>query len=184
MNLSGIPPLSGFLAKIGLFQAGAEVGTPLAWTVVAGGLLTSLLTLYALAKAWSQAFWRPLAEARAALALTGPGNGDSEEVVRSSTTATIEAVTPVFEEGGLADFEEAGSTLLEEASSEADNVFDEPGRHPLPSLMMAAAAAMTALGVVIALFAGPLFAYTERAATDLSARQAYLTAVLDVEVTR
>jgi multicomponent Na+:H+ antiporter subunit D len=184
MNLSGIPPLSGFLAKVGLFQAGAELGTPLAWTVVAGGILTSLLTLYALAKAWSQAFWRPLAETRATLALAGPGNADSEEVVRSDATSTIEAVTPVFEDGGLPDFEEAGTTLLEEASADTDNAFDEPGRHPLPSVMMGAAAAMTALGMLIALLAGPLFAYTERAATDLLARQAYLTAVLDVEVTR
>ena len=64
MNLSGVPPLSGFLAKIGLIDAGIAVGTPLAWVVVVGGIATSLLTLYALSKVWSQAFWRPLAETR------------------------------------------------------------------------------------------------------------------------
>jgi multicomponent Na+:H+ antiporter subunit D len=112
----------------------------------------------------------------------GPGNGESEEVVRSDTTATIEAVTPVFEEGGLTAFEGAGSTLLDEAGADPED--DESDGHPLPSVMTAAAAAMTALGLVITLAAGPLFAYTERAATDLQSRQPYLTAVLDVEVTR
>ncbi|WP_028709509.1 Na+/H+ antiporter subunit D [Propionicicella superfundia] len=59
MNLSGIPPLSGFIGKLGLLTAGIEVGTPLAWVLVAGSLVTSLLTLYAMAKVWGRAFWGP-----------------------------------------------------------------------------------------------------------------------------
>lgn len=58
MNLAGIPPLSGFLGKVGLMQAGAQVGTPLALTLIVGGIVTSLLTLYALIKAWNKAFWQ------------------------------------------------------------------------------------------------------------------------------
>lgn len=58
MNLAGIPPLSGFLGKVGLLQAGVAVGTPLALTLVVGSVLTSLLTLYALIKAWNKAFWQ------------------------------------------------------------------------------------------------------------------------------
>ena len=57
MNLAGIPPMSGFVGKLGLLQAGAQVGTTLAWVVVAGGVLTSLLTLMAMAKVWNRAFW-------------------------------------------------------------------------------------------------------------------------------
>ena len=57
MNLAGIPPFSGFLGKVGLIQAGVVVGTPLAWALVAGSVVTSLLTLYAMAKAWNRAFW-------------------------------------------------------------------------------------------------------------------------------
>ena len=57
MNLAGIPPLSGFIGKLGLLMSGVEVGTPLAWALVAGSVLTSLLTLYAVAKVWSRAFW-------------------------------------------------------------------------------------------------------------------------------
>ncbi|GAB2980166.1 Na+/H+ antiporter subunit D [Actinotalea caeni] len=62
MNLAGIPPMSGFLGKIGLLQAGAELGTPLAYAGVAAGLLTSLLTLYAIVKAWNRAFWQEAPE--------------------------------------------------------------------------------------------------------------------------
>ena len=58
MNLAGIPPLSGFLGKLGLLQSGVEMGTPLAYALVAGGLVTSLLTLYAMVKAWNKAFWQ------------------------------------------------------------------------------------------------------------------------------
>lgn len=60
LNLAGIPPLSGFVGKVGLLQAGAEQGTVLAYVLVGGGVLTSLLTLYAMAKVWNRAFWRPL----------------------------------------------------------------------------------------------------------------------------
>ncbi|WP_029291878.1 Na+/H+ antiporter subunit D [Cellulomonas sp. HZM] len=59
MNLAGIPPLSGFLGKLGLLEAGVHVGTSLAYTLVVGGVVTSLLTLYALVKAWNKAFWQP-----------------------------------------------------------------------------------------------------------------------------
>jgi multicomponent Na+:H+ antiporter subunit D len=58
MNLGGIPPFSGFLGKAGLLQAGVAVDQPLAYVLVAGGVVTSLLTLYAVAKAWNLAFWR------------------------------------------------------------------------------------------------------------------------------
>lgn len=58
LSLAGIPPFSGFLGKAGLLQAGVADGGPLAWALVAGGLLTSLLTLYAIARVWSLAFWR------------------------------------------------------------------------------------------------------------------------------
>jgi multicomponent Na+:H+ antiporter subunit D len=63
MNLGGIPPFSGFLGKIALFQAGVEVGGWLNYLLIAAGAATSLLTLYALARAWNMAFWRSSAEA-------------------------------------------------------------------------------------------------------------------------
>lgn len=57
LNLAGIPPLSGFIGKLGLLNAGVSAGTPLAWALVVGAVVTSLLTLYAVAKVWNRAFW-------------------------------------------------------------------------------------------------------------------------------
>ncbi|GAB2919639.1 Na+/H+ antiporter subunit D [Micromonospora polyrhachis] len=58
INLAGIPPFSGFLGKVGLLQAGVSAGGVLPWLLVAGGTITSLLTLYAIMKVWNAAFWR------------------------------------------------------------------------------------------------------------------------------
>ena len=62
MNLAGVPPFSGFLGKVGLFEAGIEDGRVLALILVAGGAVTSLLTLYAIIRVWGRAFWRPVPE--------------------------------------------------------------------------------------------------------------------------
>ncbi|MFT4230173.1 MAG: Na+/H+ antiporter subunit D [Microbacterium sp.] len=58
VNLGGLPPFSGFIGKFALFQAAAEVGTPLMIVLMVGGVVTSLLTLYALMRAWNLSFWR------------------------------------------------------------------------------------------------------------------------------
>ena len=63
LNLGGIPPLSGFLGKVMLIQAGAEDGSWLAWTLIGGAVVTSLLTLYAMMNVWSKGFLRDRADA-------------------------------------------------------------------------------------------------------------------------
>jgi multicomponent Na+:H+ antiporter subunit D len=154
MNLSGIPPLSGFLAKIGLLHAGIALGTPLAWLLVVGGIVTSLLTLYALAKVWSQAFWRTLADAPRVAETVAPGRAGSRDVEARTDSARAPAVAV------------------------------HPTTKTLPRTMLGATAAMTAVGLLITVVAGPLFAYTQRAATDLMRRDTYVTSVLPVEVRR
>ncbi|MGP9694395.1 Na+/H+ antiporter subunit D [Brachybacterium sp. AOP25-B2-12] len=62
MNLAGIPPLSGFIGKVGLIEGGIAVGSPAAWILVVASVLTSLLTLYAIAKIWNRAFWQKAPE--------------------------------------------------------------------------------------------------------------------------
>ncbi|WP_273652659.1 Na+/H+ antiporter subunit D [Cellulomonas fimi] len=116
MNLSGIPPLSGFLGKLGLLEAGVQVGTPLAYVLVVGSVVTSLLTLYALVKAWNKAFWQVPEEER------------------------------------------------------------PPVR--LPFGMVGPAAALIVFGLGLTVAAGPLYAYTERAADALTERTPYVEAVL------
>lgn len=56
LSLAGVPPLSGFWAKLLLLQASLEIeGYVLAAAILAVGLVT----LYSMTKIWLQAFWKP-----------------------------------------------------------------------------------------------------------------------------
>ncbi|GAA3747826.1 multicomponent Na+:H+ antiporter subunit D [Spinactinospora alkalitolerans] len=57
LSLAGMPPFSGFIAKVALFEAGIAAGGWLVHTGVAVGVLTSLLTLIAVFRIWTRAFW-------------------------------------------------------------------------------------------------------------------------------
>jgi multicomponent Na+:H+ antiporter subunit D len=71
MSLAGLPPMSGFIAKVALFQAGVEAGGWLVHLGIAAGVLTSLLTLIAIFRIWVRGFWGTpmpdMVEARAQL---------------------------------------------------------------------------------------------------------------------
>jgi multicomponent Na+:H+ antiporter subunit D len=54
-SLAGIPPFSGFFAKLGLIMAGLESGQ---YVIVAVSLAVSMLTLYSMTKIWAEAFWK------------------------------------------------------------------------------------------------------------------------------
>jgi multicomponent Na+:H+ antiporter subunit D len=56
MSLAGIPPLSGFFAKLALVQAGLAIDQVL---IVAVALAVSVLTLFSMLKIWNEAFWKP-----------------------------------------------------------------------------------------------------------------------------
>ncbi|MEZ3182754.1 Na+/H+ antiporter subunit D [Streptomyces pimonensis] len=56
LSLSGIPPLSGFVAKLALLRAGVAQGTPAAYALAGTALLTSLLTLSTMIRVWLAAF--------------------------------------------------------------------------------------------------------------------------------
>ena len=56
MSLAGIPPFSGFLAKLALIEAGLAVDQVLIVLIALG---VSLLTLYSMLKIWYAAFWKP-----------------------------------------------------------------------------------------------------------------------------
>jgi multicomponent Na+:H+ antiporter subunit D len=158
MNLAGIPPLSGFLGKVGLIQAGLEVGTFWAYALVGGGVLTSLLTLYAIAKAWNLAFWRTPEQAHEVL-VSLPETQD--ELVHSGGPAALRLEQ---EDDNQRDLHE----LLEDG--------ELPER--LPRSMTGATAGLVGVSLAITLAAGPLYAYADRAAEDLSSRDPYIGAVL------
>lgn len=56
MSLAGIPPLSGFFAKLTLIRGGLEAER---YAIVIAALVVSLLTLYSMTKIWAEAFWKP-----------------------------------------------------------------------------------------------------------------------------
>lgn len=58
LNLGGIPPFSGFIGKLALFDAASQRADAEAYWLIGIGTLVSLLTLYALARAWGLTFWR------------------------------------------------------------------------------------------------------------------------------
>ncbi|MFT4125869.1 MAG: proton-conducting transporter membrane subunit, partial [Gordonia sp. (in: high G+C Gram-positive bacteria)] len=141
LNLGGIPPFSGFLGKVALIQAGAADGSVPAWLLVGGSVITSLLTLYVIARIWTKGFWRPRADAP---------------------------------EGRLSD--RAPSALIDESSDIAFDDRDDVGRMPIA--MVLPTMAMVAAGLVLTVWAGPMFGFTDRAADDIIDRRNYVGAVL------
>jgi multicomponent Na+:H+ antiporter subunit D len=56
LSLAGVPPLSGFFAKLALVQAGLGIES---YVIVGVALTVSLMTLFSMLKIWSEAFWKP-----------------------------------------------------------------------------------------------------------------------------
>jgi multicomponent Na+:H+ antiporter subunit D len=159
MNLAGIPPFTGFLGKVGLTSAAIELGTPLAYTLGAGGMVTSLLTLYAVTKAWSLAFWRTPEEAHeTAQAMRREGTVDADRQASD--------VTPDD------DNEHDLYQLIQQGAL--------PRRRP--RTMLGATAGLLTVSIALSVLAGPLFGYAERASRDLMERDPYVTAVLPEEL--
>lgn len=61
LSLAGIPPFSGFVAKLALVDAGVAAHE---YLIVAVSLAVSLLTLFSMTKIWSNAFWGTVAAER------------------------------------------------------------------------------------------------------------------------
>lgn len=160
MNLAGIPPLSGFIGKVGLLEAGVIDGGALSYALVAGGVLTSLLTLLAVGKVWGKAFWRPLEQVPARP--DGADEGPDESVHESASDTAAEPA-------------EAPRTTVRTGAA------TEMGQ-PMSRTMVGATAALVAAGLVLTVFGGPLYAYTDRAAVDLREQTPYIEAVFGGEV--
>lgn len=141
LNLGGIPPFSGFIGKVALMEAGAADGSVLAWTLVGGSVVTSLLTLYVVARVWTKAFWRARADAP---------------------------------EGHLSGA--APAVLLDDIEDIEFAERRQVGRMPVSMLVPTGALILVALALTV--FAGPIVAYSERAAEQVLQRDQYISAVL------
>jgi len=96
INLGGLPPFSGFIGKFALFDAAARVGTPLMMVLIVAGIVTSLLTLYALMRAWNLAFWREdddLAETEARVSYLGAAPAAAQQTERRAIPKVMTAAT-------------------------------------------------------------------------------------------
>jgi multicomponent Na+:H+ antiporter subunit D len=175
MNLAGIPPFSGFLGKAGLFQAGIEHGGALSLTVMGLGTVTSLLTLYAVTKTWSLAFWRSPEEAHA-MARELAEADEPTPTTRAGRRGQVQLDTTSYDAGEV---RQAGAILDgEQPDRDLHQRLAEDGRPSrLPVLMTAPTAGLVAVSVALTLVAGPLYSFTDRAAEDLVGRTAYTDAV-------
>jgi multicomponent Na+:H+ antiporter subunit D len=186
MNLAGIPPLSGFIGKLGLLQAGVADGSVLAFTLVGGGVVTSLLTLLAVARVWTRAFWR------------SPSQSPAEDTAGAAAAAAATVRhRPSDDGGGSTDGavspDGSARTALQDAwrRHTAVATATEPGLppaagavralRPLPRTMVGATAALVALTVALTGLAGPLYGLADRAATDLIDRTPYTASVFGTE---
>jgi multicomponent Na+:H+ antiporter subunit D len=122
LGLAGIPPLSGFISKFALIDAGIAARH---YPVVAVSLVVSLLTLFSMIRIWGGAFWSPPEAAAAPPREPAVGSG-----------------------GG-------------------------------PLLMVVATGALVVGSLGVAAAAGPIYAFSERAARDLLDRDAYVAQVLE-----
>jgi len=167
-NLGGIPPFSGFIGKLGLFRAAAIDGSPLAYMTIAAGVVTSLLTLYALMRVWDAAFWRPKPAAEAAaphVAVAEP-----HESLRAPEPAPVtrsEADGSVLSGGSV--------TVTDPVTGSMQHV---SGRTRLPRMLVGVTTVAVLGSVALTVVAGPLYGYATRAAESLESPQQYVEAVL------
>jgi multicomponent Na+:H+ antiporter subunit D len=141
LNLGGIPPFSGFIGKVALMEAGAANGSALAWILVGGGVVTSLLTLYVVARVWTMAFWRARTDA---------------------PEGHLSAAVP--------------AALLDDGVDVEYSDRAHVGRMPVG--MLAPTGALIAVGLALTVAAGPIFAYSARAADQVRDRDQYISAVV------
>lgn len=96
-SLAGIPPLSGFFAKLALIRAGLMAEHPIVVFIL---LAVGLLTLYSMTKIWAEVFWKAASgsalhagqASRTPAAILGP------IVVLATTTVVIGlAAEPLFD---------------------------------------------------------------------------------------
>ena len=152
MNLAGIPPFSGFIGKVGLVIGGVEDGTAMAWVNIAASLLTSLLTLVAVARVWNRAFWRRAEDAE-----------DADPML-------LEAMNKKFRR----------VRTYEAVAQFPDSRYSDRGDvKVLPGIMVGSTAALVCASLSLTIFAGPLFQLTDKASAAMLEGKEYRVAVYE-----
>jgi len=88
LSLAGLPPFSGFIAKLGIVTAGIGSGDYLLTAALVAG---SLLTLVSMTKIWTNAFWGP----RLADEAAGRPAGTGGMAMRAATAGLVTIVVAI-----------------------------------------------------------------------------------------
>ncbi len=162
MNLVGVPPLTGFIGKLGLAEASVGKGTPLAWWLLAAGLVTSFLTLYVAVKFWNKAFWQP----------AGIDIGDEFKPVSDEPMSGRQERR--MRRWELARVPTQRAEKVVEAAKTAREMKASSGS----PAMYAVVAGLVVLQIGMAIFSAPIYQYTTESAAFLQTPRAYAAAVL------
>lgn len=121
MSVSGVPPTSGFVAKLALFQAGVASGSVLAYAVTGVAVVGSVLTLMAMSRIWTLGFWRTRPE-------DAPEPPKSESYTRGGVRL-MQSVTAVLVVAGLLIAAFAGPLASWSRHAASDLVSGDDYRH-------------------------------------------------------
>ena len=127
----------------------------MAYAVVIGGVVASLLTLLVMARVWNRVFWRSTADAEnpdPVLLATAPDSSGQPSMSALRTSKHVDATEGRF-------------------SGENEIPI-------LPKMMVYSTMGLVVLGLAMSIFAGPLFELSQDAATSMLARTPYIEAVL------
>jgi multicomponent Na+:H+ antiporter subunit D len=102
LSLAGIPPLSGFISKFSLLDAGIAVEQ---YPIIAVSLVVSLLTLFSMIRIWNGVFWSP--PEREAIAVTEgsvPSGGGPRLMVLPTVALVVGSLLVALAAGPIYDF--------------------------------------------------------------------------------
>jgi multicomponent Na+:H+ antiporter subunit D len=112
LSLAGMPPFSGFLAKLAVITAGLEAEE---YLMVAAGLVASLLTIFSMSKIWAGVFWGTADDPTPAMAEADAENRrlPIDPVTTAATAVLVVAtlVVPIFG-GAVYDLAERAAVQL------------------------------------------------------------------------
>ena len=113
LSLAGIPPLSGFVGKLAILEAGIGVES---YAIVGIAILVSLFTLFSMVKIWNGVFWGTAEDPTIRLAAAGPDARLAIPGLMNGATVALVLVTL-----GIALF---GGPLYEMSTTAAQGLVD------------------------------------------------------------
>ncbi len=116
LSLAGLPPFSGFVAKLALIDAGIEASST---TIVVVSLITSALTLLSMTKIWLNVFWGEQPEIEPHPEAPEPTSGRRRRIMETTAGIAVAATLLVAVLAGP----------LSEVSARAALDLIEPGRY-------------------------------------------------------